>query len=612
MMSTGLPTPSDASDYTQEGAWNPNQVYTGPGGATGTQKDKNGNLIPAQEVEYLGAYWIADGYTEGVAPAVGYQGAYTGWTLDTSSGAPTPNYYNAVPEAPTGLQAGYVSDSEISLFWNPSAVYGEGDVSSYNVYENGKLVGTTTSTSYTIKGLSASTAYRFQVSAADQSGVSGTEQLVTGSGVNENPYPEANPTISVSTTAPASTNGKYFSPYIDVTLPTTNLETIASGSNLRDFTLAFMDTDKSEFTTGTDSNGNTTWTLNSGVVPTLSWGGLQGATATPTGSIIQQVKDVEAEGGTVTISFGGYNGMDPAVAAQQYAAQLEAQGDSVGKATQLAVANLQSEYQSVITTYGVDSLDFDIENVNNVNDTAANKIRDMAIAGLEADPNDAGLKVSFTLATTPDGLANDASDSATSDDLRVLTQAKAAGITLNTVNIMAMDYYDGTKNMLSAAESAATHVENQLTNLGMTSTLVGITPMIGLNDDTSETFTLADASSLATWAASKSWVAGLGEWEIPRDMKEATAEAPRNGPQPNKSGVVETANYEFADDLDQVTVASGGAQDVATQAAVLTNAAASFTTADPGVTSVASLQDTLPKTFAAPTLAGTHSHASLA
>jgi hypothetical protein len=45
---------------------------------------------------------------------------------------------------------------------------------------------------------------------------------------------------------------------------------------------------------------------------------------------------------------------------------------------------------------------------------------------------------------------------------------------------------------------------------------VAVTPMIGVNDTSSETFTVADASSLASWAKSKG-LAWLSMWSATRD-----------------------------------------------------------------------------------------------
>src|SRR6202020_3207625 len=109
------------------------------------------------------------------------------------------------------------------------------------------------------------------------------------------------------------------------------------------------------------------------------------------------------------------------------------------------------------------------------------------------------------------------------DAQQLIINAKNAGVKLNTINIMAMDYDTttisdpnpnnpntvpsgdnnslndmefGTLNMAQAAEDAATATENFLVAQGMTSTKVEITVMIGQNDSSGEFFTLSDAATL--------------------------------------------------------------------------------------------------------------------
>ncbi|MEV5565497.1 PHB depolymerase family esterase [[Kitasatospora] papulosa] len=70
--------------------------------------------------------------------------------------------------APAGLKVTGVTASSASLTWN--AVTG---AASYTVYRDGAKVATTASTSFTDTGLTAGTAYRYSVTAADPSGTAG-------------------------------------------------------------------------------------------------------------------------------------------------------------------------------------------------------------------------------------------------------------------------------------------------------------------------------------------------------------------------------------------------------------------------------------------------------
>jgi chitinase len=356
------------------------------------------------------------------------------------------------------------------------------------------------------------------------------------------------------------TMARYYSPYIDMTLPS-DLGKLARQSGLSDFTLAFMQGNDSQLDgSGADAH------LKQGEVPKLSWGGL-GPNALPTHKIVQQVDAIQADGGTVTVSFGGFGGRDVAVIANQYSENLQDGPDDFSKAhaDRVALKTLTAEYQSVIHTYGVNHLDFDIEPdtitgdeadlYDVVGDKAANHLRDLAINRLKAANSD--LKVSFTIATQPDGLPHDKSYMG-GNVLGILKQAKADHVDLDVVNIMAMDYFTGEKHpdMGENAIDAAKAVHRQLIKLGMGDVKIAITPMIGQNDDwqnprTSEVFTLQDARELTAFAAKTSWIAGIGMWELPRDMA-ATRDTTNHEPTSHRSGVIQD-QWEFSSIFDGVT-----------------------------------------------------------
>ncbi|WSF40083.1 glycoside hydrolase family 18 protein [Streptomyces sp. NBC_01356] len=78
------------------------------------------------------------------------------------------------PAAPTGLTAGTVTSSSVALSWSPVT-----GATGYAVYRNGVKVQTATGTSTTVSGLTASTAYSFQVAAANDAGESPKSATVT-------------------------------------------------------------------------------------------------------------------------------------------------------------------------------------------------------------------------------------------------------------------------------------------------------------------------------------------------------------------------------------------------------------------------------------------------
>ncbi|MDO8212488.1 hypothetical protein [Conexibacter sp. CPCC 206217] len=124
------------------------------------------------------------------------------------------------------------------------------------------------------------------------------------------------------------------------------------------------------------------------------------------------------------------------------------------------------------------------------------------------------MKVSFTLPVMPYGL--------TPDGLGVLRSAIANGV----VNVMAMDYFDPSLDvaghMGDLAIEAATSTHDQLAALYPYRTdaqlwaMVGVTPMLGINDNPAEIFTIADARKLADFAARKG-LGRLATWSANRD-----------------------------------------------------------------------------------------------
>jgi hypothetical protein len=278
---------------------------------------------------------------------------------------------------------------------------------------------------------------------------------------------------SGSTPPPGGGSMGGFAPYADMTLyPQYNLVDGAATEGTKFFNLAFV------------TDGGTC---------DPEWGGV---TAINDPATVSNIAALEAEGGNVRVSFGGEDGTEIA-------------SDCT------SLSSLVAAYQSVISEYKLTYIDFDIEGAA-VADTSAINLRNQAIAELEAD--DSGLQVSYTLPVLPTGL--------TSDGVAILQSAKNYGATIAAVNVMAMDYgssFPG--DMATLAEEAATatgtQVQSVWTSLSSAQALakVAVTPMIGVNDaGTSETFTLADASTLAGWAKSHD-LAWTSFWSATRDSE---------------------------------------------------------------------------------------------
>jgi hypothetical protein len=212
------------------------------------------------------------------------------------------------------------------------------------------------------------------------------------------------------------------------------------------------------------------------------------------------VQNYIAGGGRVILSFGGADGPF-----------LE---------DDCSVSQLYSIINNLISTYKIYNLDFDVEG-GPVDDTASANTRNAVITQLQAAyPN---LYVSFTVPVGSGGLPGDVQT--------LIKNAKNAGVKINVVNIMTMDYGGDTGGASSEGGTAidsANATFNQLKKIYTSSTsaqiwsMIGITPMIGLNDGSTtkkptEQFTPADATSVTQFAETNA-IGLLSFWAINRDQ----------------------------------------------------------------------------------------------
>ena len=419
--------------------WSASAVYT-----AGMTANVNG-------INYIANYW-----TQGQNPASnsGPSGSGQPWTSQGACSTCT-----TLPSTPTGLTASNTTSFGTSLSWSPATVASNCRIRDYTIYRNGVAVGSATGTSFTVSGLSPSTAYTFRVAANDEAGSSGQSNTVS----------VTTPPCTGSCVPPGA---KLFAPYIDMSLTVDQqIVTIQQQSGVRAFTLAFL-------TAGGCSVG---------------WGGIGGILpqdTLPNGNTIQAlVQQLQASGVKIIISFGGANGQDPA-------------------AFCTSVQSLQAVYQSVINRYRVNMLDFDIEG-GAVSNQAAISLRNRALIALKAA--NPGLVVSYTLPVLPTGLVD--------SGVNILRSVKADGLSLDNVNVMAMDYGSGVDNggqMGLNARLAASNTFNQVQAAGLTAK-IGVTPMIGVNDVNTEVFQLSDAQSLVDFAHANSYIDRISMWSIARD-----------------------------------------------------------------------------------------------
>jgi hypothetical protein len=202
-----------------------------------------------------------------------------------------------------------------------------------------------------------------------------------------------------------------------------------------------------------------------------------------------QINAIRSRGGDVIVSFGGADGTEPAVGETNAAA-------------------LEAKYQSVIDQYKLTWLDFDIEG-SALSNSNANQRRNEVLARLQS--KNPGLIISYTLPVDPDGIPD--------DSLKLLTDAKSKGVKVHSANVMTMDFGDHFskgKAMNDVCIASALKAYDQCRQIDP-DILIGLTPMIGQNDQASEVFTLDDAKTLKAWADTKPWICSLSFWASNRD-----------------------------------------------------------------------------------------------
>ena len=211
------------------------------------------------------------------------------------------------------------------------------------------------------------------------------------------------------------------------------------------------------------------------------------------------VKNYIAGGGRVILSFGGADGPfleDDCTTSQFY-----------------------NILNNLVTTYKIYNFDFDVEGAP-VDDTASANVRNAAVKQLQATyPN---VYVSFTVPVDPTGLPGDV--------LTLIKNAKNAGVKINVVNVMTMDYGQQGQDEGSFAVESANGTFNQLKSVYTTLStaqlwsMIGITPMIGNNDyngskapSNPEKFTVADASTVTQFAETNA-IGLISYWALNRDQ----------------------------------------------------------------------------------------------
>jgi len=273
-------------------------------------------------------------------------------------------------------------------------------------------------------------------------------------------------------------------PYVDLTLDQVpDLAAVARESGVRVFNLAFV-------------------TAGDGCEP--AWGGVL---PHDDEGVARQVRAVRKAGGDVRVSFGGALPTELALRCRD-------------------VADLAAAYRTALDAFGVVHADFDVEGAT-LADRAAVHRRNRAVSRLQAAARRAGepLRVSYTLPVDDAGLTAEARE--------LLRDARAAGVEVAAVNVMTMNYGTGPADLVDRAAAVAASTQAFVRELWPEKSereawgTVAVTPMIGVNDVTTEVFGTADARRLVAFAQRRG-LAWLSFWSLNRDR-------PCDGPQPAPS-----------------------------------------------------------------------------
>lgn len=283
---------------------------------------------------------------------------------------------------------------------------------------------------------------------------------------------------------------RFVAPYVDATAyPTVRIGEIPAENGIDRYTLGFI---VAASASTCDASWGTYYSVETG--PSAWDGGGEYF-------LYDQIATLRAGGGDVMVSFGGAANTPIEAACPD-------------------VATVVDQYRRVIETLDLTRIDFDIEGSWGAHDESITR-RSEAIAALQAWAAGEGraLHVWYTLPVLPTGL--------TADGLAVVESAIDHGVDLAGVNVMTMDYGNGTApnpegQMGEYGIAAIEAVHAQLSPLwpSLTATEVwgriGSTPMIGQNDVSGEFFDIEDAGQTREFAESVG-LGMLGFWSTNRD-----------------------------------------------------------------------------------------------
>jgi chitinase len=299
--------------------------------------------------------------------------------------------------------------------------------------------------------------------------------------------PTTTPTTTTPPTNPPQPPGTVrAAPYIDITMNTPSLVSVADATGHRVFTLAFA--------LGDHSGCNASW---GGTIPIDD------------ARIVNDVRALKASGGDVVVATGGAVG--------PYLEHVCGTADA-----------LLAQYKRILDTVGANHLDVDVE---------ASIPHDMVNTALVRLQRERGTSIGYTMRVQGDDFGMDPYS------VTVLQNAASKGLNV-LVNPMTMEFGSSRPNWGDAVIAAAESTLRQMRQIwpGRSDAdlrrSLGVTPMIGRNFN-GRIFTQAHARQLVAWATTNH-IGLLAFWSAGRD----NGGCPGGAVSPACSGIAQST-YEF-------------------------------------------------------------------
>ena len=219
-----------------------------------------------------------------------------------------------------------------------------------------------------------------------------------------------------------------------------------------------------------------------------AWDGTRPLTGGPDQAAIESVR---AAGGNVAVSFGGSS------------------GNKLGVSCKSASA-LANAYQKVISAYGLEAIDIDIEHT----EFTSAAVRRRVVAALAiVQRSNPGIEISITFATAESGPEHDGQS--------LIADAAAIGLQPSAWTVMPFDFGAPVSDMAQASISAVEELEHDLLSSYHISADVayrhiGISSMNGHTDESDETVSIEDFQLMLAFAQ-QDHLARLTFWSVDRD-----------------------------------------------------------------------------------------------